>query len=69
MVDAYGDEVFAYEDVEREFTFERVTTGSPVFDLVKLTSINGKHIRMLSDEELHKREIPYLPDGVSTRSV
>ena len=42
-----GSEIFTYEDVEREFTFERVTTSGPVFDLVKLTNINGKYIRAL----------------------
>jgi glutamyl-tRNA synthetase len=50
-----GNEFFFYEDVEREFSLDRVTTSGPVFDLVKLTAINGKHIRMLSDEELLSR--------------
>jgi len=59
-----GSEIFGYEDVEREFTFERVTTSGPVFDLVKLTSINGKYIRMLSDDELYDRLQPYLPDDM-----
>ncbi len=59
-----GAEIFSYEDVEREFTFERVTTGGPIFDLVKLTSINGKHIRMLPDDELFSRLLPYLPPDV-----
>jgi len=57
-----GSEIFGYEDVEREFTFERVTTSGPVFDLVKLTSINGKYIRALSDDELFERLLPYLPE-------
>ncbi|HST05173.1 MAG TPA: glutamate--tRNA ligase, partial [Chloroflexia bacterium] len=56
-----GSELFGYADVEREFTFERVTTGGPVFDLVKLTNINGKYIRSLPDDELFARLLPYLP--------
>ena len=56
-----GSEVFGYEDVEREFSLERITTGGPVFDLVKLTNLNGKHIRMLSDEELFRRLQGYVP--------
>jgi glutamyl-tRNA synthetase len=59
-----GSEIFGYEDVEREFTFQRVTTSGPVFDVVKLTSINGKYIRALSDEELFERLLPYLPEGM-----
>ena len=64
-----GSEVFAYEDVEREFTFERVTASGPIFDLVKLTSINGKHIRMLSDDELYARLQDYLPEGLDGERV
>jgi len=59
-----GSEIFGYADVEREFTIERVTTSGPVFDLVKLTSINGKYIRALSDDELFERLLPYLPEGM-----
>jgi glutamyl-tRNA synthetase len=64
-----GSEIFGYEDVEREFTLERVTTSGPVFDLVKLTSINGKYIRMLSDDELYDRLQPYLPDDLDRERV
>ncbi len=64
-----GSEIFGYEDVEREFTFERVTTSGPVFDIVKLTSINGKYIRMLSDDELYDRLQPYLPDDMDRERV
>lgn len=64
-----GNEVFIYEDVEREFTIERISTGGPIFDLVKLTNLNGKHIRMLSDEELYNRLQPYLPEGLAEDRV
>lgn len=64
-----GEEIFKYEDVEREFSFERVTTGSPVFDIVKLTSINGKYIRSLKDDELYERLLPYLPGGLDQERV
>ena len=30
--------------------------------MVKLTSINGKYIRALSDDELFERLLPYLPE-------
>ncbi|MEO8285859.1 MAG: glutamate--tRNA ligase [Chloroflexota bacterium] len=59
-----GREIFDYSDIEREFTFERVTTSGPVFDLVKLTNINGKYIRQLSDEELYERLQPYISPGL-----
>ncbi len=64
-----GEEIFIYSDIEREFTFERVTTSGPVFDLVKLTSINGKYIRALSNDELYDRLLPYLPQGMDLDRV
>ncbi len=64
-----GNEVFAYEDVEREMDLGRVTTSGPIFDLVKLTAINGKHIRMLSDDELYNRLLTYLPEGIDLDRV
>ncbi|MFN3413486.1 MAG: glutamate--tRNA ligase, partial [Thermoanaerobaculum sp.] len=34
------------------FTLDRIVLGGPVFDLTKLTWLNGKYIRNLSPEEL-----------------
>ena len=64
-----GRETFTYEEIEREFTFERVATGGPVFDIVKLTNINGKYIRALSDDELYERLLPYLPEDLDHERV
>jgi glutamyl-tRNA synthetase len=64
-----GEETFTFEDVMREFTFERMATSGPIFDLVKLTAINGKYIRTLSDEELYGRLQPYLPEGLDQERV
>lgn len=64
-----SSEIFFYEDIEREFTFDRVTTSGPIFDLVKLTSINGKHIRLLSDDELFARLQPFLPEGMDRQKA
>jgi glutamyl-tRNA synthetase len=59
-----GSEIFTYADIEREFTFERITTSGPIFDLVKLTSINGKYIRAMSVDELWARLEPFLPEDM-----
>ena len=64
-----GREMFTYGEIEREFTFERVSTGSPVFDLVKLTHINGKYIRTLTDDDLYERLLPYLPADLDLARV
>jgi glutamyl-tRNA synthetase len=59
-----GSEIFTYSDIEREFTFERITTSGPIFDLVKLTSINGKYIRAMSVDELWTRLESFLPEDM-----
>ena len=64
-----GRDIFTYEDVEREFTFERIVTSGAIFDLVKLTSINGKYIRALSDDELYGRLQPFLSAGHDSAKV
>jgi len=58
-----GDrEVFSIEEMVREFTFERIALGGPVFDLEKLAWLNGVYIRRLSADELARR----LCDGFVT---
>jgi len=48
-------EVFTLEEFRREFSWERVTTTGPVFDMDKFEWLNGTWIRRLSVEELAAR--------------
>jgi len=54
-------EVFSLEEMIESFSWERVKTGGPVFDLQKLDWLNGEYIRAMSAEELLERIIaePY----------
>jgi glutamyl-tRNA synthetase len=45
-------EVFSLDDMMKEFTFERISLGGPVFDLQKLDWLNGMYMRQLSTSEL-----------------
>jgi glutamyl-tRNA synthetase len=54
-------EVFSVADMIEHFSWDRVSLGGPVFDLDKLTWLNGKYIReVLSLETLTERAIPFL---------
>jgi len=64
-----GREMFGYDDVVREVSFERISTTGPVFDLVKLTAINGKYIRQLRVDELHRRVMPFVPESMDADRV
>ena len=45
-------EVFSLQEMIDAFSWDRVKTSGPVFDLQKLDWLNGEHIRALSLEEL-----------------
>jgi glutamyl-tRNA synthetase len=51
---------FTLDDFVESFRLENISLGGPVFDLEKLSWLNGKHIRDLGEEDLLDR----LKDGV-----
>jgi glutamyl-tRNA synthetase len=48
-------EEFGIEEFTKVFELERVSLGGPVFDVAKLTWLNGKYVRKLSAAELLAR--------------
>ena len=65
-------EIFTFDELAREFSFERVQHGGARFDWEKLNWINGEYIRRLDDEELVRRLQPFLPnldEGTIRRAV
>ena len=48
-------EKFTLEEMVEKFDIDRVSTGEPVFDLVKLLDLNGQYIREMTDEALIDR--------------
>lgn len=59
------DEMFDRKTFAQEFSFDRINPVGPVFDIDKLTWLNGRYIRALSDEEFLQRAADHLPAGVS----
>jgi glutamyl-tRNA synthetase len=47
-----GREEFSLDEFVREFALERISLGGPVFDLEKLTWLNGRYLRRLSTADL-----------------
>jgi glutamyl-tRNA synthetase len=47
-----GREEFSLAEFEREFDLKRISLGGPVFDLEKLTWLNGRYLRRLTNEEI-----------------
>ncbi len=40
-----GEEIFSLEDFVKDFDLQRISLGGPVFDVKKLTWLNGKYLR------------------------
>jgi glutamyl-tRNA synthetase len=52
-------EKFTLEEMIAAFDLDRVSTGEPVFDLVKLFDLNGQYIRELAPDELTERLVDW----------
>jgi glutamyl-tRNA synthetase len=52
-------EIFSLQELERVFSTERLNKSPAIFDINKLTWMNGCYIRNLSAEEFHKQALPY----------
>lgn len=52
-------EIFSLEELKKCFTTERLNKSPAIFDIVKLTWMNGCYIRELSSEKFHELAMPY----------
>lgn len=52
-------EIFSLEELKQVFSVERLNKSPAIFDLTKLTWMNGCYIRALPAEEFHKLALPY----------
>lgn len=52
-------EIFSLDELKQAFTPERLNKSPAIFDLAKLTWMNGCYIRNLSEEEFHHLAMPY----------
>jgi glutamyl-tRNA synthetase len=58
-----GEEIFDLDTMVREFSWDRVSTSAPIFDLTKLEWLNGMTIRNLSVGDLTERLRPFAAAG------
>ena len=57
-------ETFSLDQFIASFTWDRIVTGGPIFDLRRLDDLNGQYIRMLEPDHLIEALAPFLPDHV-----
>ncbi|MCK4245247.1 MAG: glutamate--tRNA ligase [Candidatus Omnitrophica bacterium] len=57
-----SQELFTKEELIKEFSLERCKEGAAIFDIEKLTWMNGLYIRKKEPEELVRLSLPYLKE-------
>ncbi len=69
-----GDEreIFSLQELEKCFSSERLNKSPAIFDITKLTWMNGCYIRNLSAEAFHQSALPYyagLPQSLDLKAL
>lgn len=62
------EEIFSLEDLKKIFDMKRINKSPAIFDITKLTWMNGCYIRALSPEAFHEMAKPYY-DQIITRDI
>ncbi|HCS78248.1 TPA: glutamate--tRNA ligase [Patescibacteria group bacterium] len=64
-----GRDKFSLSEMIEAFDIKKIKTTAPIFDLEKLSWLNGQYIRELSTKELASRLTTYLPKGTDTKLI
>ncbi len=62
-------EIFTLDEMINNFTFDRISLGGPVFDLVKLGWVNNHHMRLKDIKELTELALPYFEEKYDMSNV
>lgn len=62
-------EIFTLDEMINNFTFDRISLGGPVFDLVKLGWVNNHHMRLKDIKELTELSLPYFEEKYDMSNV
>lgn len=66
------EEIFSIKELEKIFSVERLNKSPAIFDIVKLTWMNGVYIRNLPEADFYKYAEPYfasLPEGIDKQAL
>ena len=66
------EEIFSLADLTKIFSVERLNKSPAIFDIVKLTWMNGVYLRNLSADDFYQKALPYmenLPQNVDKKAL
>jgi len=64
-----NQEIFSLEELVEAFDIEGINKAPAVFDINKLSWMNGEYIRKLPLEEFHKLAVPYYKSSIQNENV
>lgn len=66
------EEIFSIDELKKVFSIDRLSRSPSIFDITKLTWMNGCYIRALSAEKFHQLAQPYytdMPDNIDLEAL
>ena len=57
-------EIYSLDELKKAFSVERISKSPAIFDIEKLTWMNGMYIRNLTLEQFHQLALPHLKNAV-----
>lgn len=61
---ADNEEIFTLEELTKKFDVARISKSPSIFDIEKLTWMNGVYIRNMDPEKWHQMALPYIHNAV-----
>jgi glutamyl-tRNA synthetase len=62
-------EIFTMDELIENFDMKGLSKSPAIFDIVKLTWMNGEYIKMLSEEDFYAMAEPYLKKAIKTEGI
>lgn len=61
-------EIYSLDELKKAFNVKRIGTSGAIFDIEKLTWMNGMYLRKMELEEFYELVLPYINQAVKTKS-
>ncbi len=62
-------EMYSLKQLEEIFSIEGISKSPAIFDIEKLTWLNGEYIRNMSEDEFYKLAKPYLENSIKNKNI
>lgn len=60
-----NEEIFSLEELVKEFDYHHMSKSPAVFDMVKLSWMNGEYIKKMDNEAFYEMAIPYVKEVIT----